>query len=112
MQSRKFIAKHCIHNDGDARYAVKRLSPEIVDDHMRLFQGIADLATETRFLSSLEHPNIMKLRAIAEGPWFHYDYFIVMDRLYDTLQRRSLVVWKRRQTYPKQLLAKRKMCMD
>jgi hypothetical protein len=91
IESRKFIAKHCIHNDGDARYAVKRLSPEIAADHMSLFQGIADMATETRFLSSLEHPNIIKLRAIAQGPWFHEDYFIVLDRLYHTLQTRMEV---------------------
>lgn len=107
MQSRKFIAKHCIRNGGDARYAVKQLSSNIVSNHIRLFQGIADLATETRIMSSLAHPNIMKLRAIAQGPsWFHPDYFIVMDRLYDTLQRRSLIVWKKRQNRSKGIVGK------
>jgi hypothetical protein len=95
MESRRFIAKHCISNGGDARYALKRLKPKVVAHHETLLQGISDLATETRLLSSLEHhPNIIKLRAIAEGDRFHKDYFIVLDRLFDTLTK-HLETWKK-----------------
>jgi len=56
VESRKFIAEHCIRNGGDARYAVKYLSPEIVDEPALYIMGITDMAVETRFLSSVEHP--------------------------------------------------------
>lgn len=47
------------------------------------------MAVETRFLSDIEHPNIIKLRAIAatDHPYTP-NYFIVLDRLYDTLEKR------------------------
>jgi serine/threonine protein kinase len=89
MESRKFIADHC-----DARYAVKLLNPEILKDHNKFIQAMVDMATETRVLSSIMHPNIVKLRAIAQGSWFHEDYFIVMDRRYETLKKR-LASWEK-----------------
>jgi serine/threonine protein kinase len=96
IESRKFIADHCIRNGGDARYAVKQLSKDILEDPKKYFQGVVDMAIETRILSSLEHPNIVKLRSLGNSTPFHEDYFIVMDRLYDTLEKR-LTVWERRQ---------------
>jgi hypothetical protein len=85
IESRLFIANHCIRHRGDARYAVKRIRPN-VEKH--LDQAISDLATETRILANLEHPHIIKLRAIASGSRFDKDFFIVLDRLYATLHER------------------------
>jgi serine/threonine protein kinase len=96
-ESRKFIADHCRRARGDARYAVKTLNPEIIANHERLYQGLADMATETRVLSSIEHPNIIKLRGVASGTIFQPDYFVVLDRLYDTLGTR-LKLWERKQS--------------
>jgi hypothetical protein len=56
LENRQFIADHCIRNGGDARYAVKYLSPEVVADPAMFIQGITDMAVETRFLSGIEHP--------------------------------------------------------
>lgn len=56
VESRKFIAEHCIRSGGHARYAVKYLSPEVIDDPAMYIMGITDMAVETRFLSSTEHP--------------------------------------------------------
>jgi hypothetical protein len=91
MESRKFIAEHCYRKNGeDPRYAIKQLQPNV----NALFQGILDLNAETRFLSSLPHHcNIIKLRALSQGNPFDPDYFIVIDRLYDTLEER-LQKWK------------------
>jgi hypothetical protein len=50
------------------------------------------MAVETRFLSYIEHPNIIKMRAIAKCDPFSGEYFIGMDRLYDTLEKR-LMTW-------------------
>ena len=88
MESRKFISDHCLRNNNDARYAVKFLSPSTVDDPPNFIQGITDMAIETRVLSDTEHPNIVKLRALAQVSPYSEDYFIVMDRLYDTLEGR------------------------
>jgi serine/threonine protein kinase len=54
------------------------------------------MAVETRILCSLEHPNIIKLRSFGTSSPFHEDYFIVMDRLYHSLEKR-ITVWERRQ---------------
>lgn len=91
-ESRKFISDHCIRKGGDARYAIKTLSPEVVKDPDLFYPAMSDMATETRIMSFVVHPNIVKIRAIAKGSWFCEDYFIVMDRLYDTLKKR-LVTW-------------------
>jgi len=89
FEEAKFIANHCIREkSGDARYAVKFLSPEVVRENAMFFQGIIDMATETRVLSDTEHPNVVKARAFASVSPFHDQYFIVMDRLYDTMEKR------------------------
>mmetsp|Transcript_21800 Transcript_21800/g.31296 ORF Transcript_21800/g.31296 Transcript_21800/m.31296 type:complete len:404 (+) Transcript_21800:29-1240(+) len=89
-ESRKFIAQNCIRNNTDARYAIKYLSPEVIADPAMYIQGITDMNVETRFLSSIEHTNIIKMRAIASGPRYVEEYFFLMDRLYDTLDKRIL----------------------
>ncbi len=97
-ESREFIAAHCFRNGGDARYAIKCLSKKTMESPQRLLQGIIDMATEARVLSNVtDHPNIVKMRALSEsGPFGGSDgFFIVLDRLYDTLEQR-LVTWKRK----------------
>lgn len=90
QESRKFIAQHCLRQpSGHARYAIKKLSPEVVQKRDMLARGMMDMVIETRFLSDIEHPNIVKLRAIAATEQLYSpNYFIVMDRLYDTLEKR------------------------
>jgi hypothetical protein len=55
-ESRQFIVDHCFRRSGDARYAIKRARRDILNDEGRLSLGLCDLAIETGFLSSLEHP--------------------------------------------------------
>jgi len=85
FESREFILEHTKRPNGDARYAIKYLSPEVLKDKPRSLQGLADFAAETHFLTALDHPNIVKLRAVAEGTPFSKSYFLVLDRLYDIL---------------------------
>lgn len=94
-ESRQFIAEHCLRNGGDARYAVKQLSPEVVSDSGMCLQGIHDMAVEARFLSNIVHPNIIKMRALASTSPYDAAFFIIMDRLYDTLEKR-LLSWESR----------------
>lgn len=51
---------------------------------------------EARLLSTIEHPNIIKLRALSRTDLLEPGFFIVMDRLYDTLEKR-LQKWQLRQ---------------
>ena len=95
MESKRFIAEHCLRDGGDARYAVKYLSPEVITDTALYIQGMQDMAIESRFLSDLEHPNIVKMRSLSHVDPYDPGFFIVMDRLYDTLEKR-LEKWKSR----------------
>ena len=47
-----------------------------------------DMAIEAKFLAVISHPNIVKMRGTASTDSLRYDYFIVMDRLYGTLDGR------------------------
>lgn len=93
--SRDFMRRHCRRDNGQMRYAFKILRPELLKQPTKqYFQGIMDLATETRLLSTIQHPHVVKLRAIAHG-WCHEEYFLILDRLYEVLEER-IKVWGRR----------------
>jgi hypothetical protein len=95
IESRKFMDKHCYRSNGNARYAIKRLRQATIRESLSYMNGMADLATETLFLASLEHPNVIKLRGIAMEDMFSKEYFLILDRLYDTLSVR-VRKWKKR----------------
>ena len=65
---------------------MKRLSAESLADKELIAHGISDLALEARFLSVLQHPNIIKMRAFASTDLCSDGFFIILDRLYDTLE--------------------------
>ena len=77
----------------EARYAIKRLSDEHYNDEEMLVKGVADLAIESKFLSVLEHPHLIKMRGVCYGTMNKPDYFIILDKLYDTFDRK-LIKWK------------------
>jgi serine/threonine protein kinase len=103
-EHRTFLQDNCIREDTqDARYAVKFVSHEVADNPESFRCAAYDLAVETRFLSVILHPNIVKLRAVASVSPFDERYFLIMDRLYDTLEKR-LVEWKKSDIQHKRLL--------
>lgn len=59
---RKYMSEFCMRNDaieGDqARYALKQLKP--TDSLKQLEQGLIDISIEAKFLSCINHPNIIK----------------------------------------------------
>jgi serine/threonine protein kinase len=99
---RKFLARNCLReSNGQARYAIKILRNEIIQDTTKLyFLGIMDMNSEAKLLSTIKHPNIIKLRATAASSTFesrfHEKYFLVLDRLYDLLDTRIHKQWKGR----------------
>jgi serine/threonine protein kinase len=67
----------------------------------RYATGTVDLVLEGMFLASLNHPNIIKVRALPEGGVRsllqvenrEYGYFLVLDRLFNTLSDQICKVW-------------------
>jgi serine/threonine protein kinase len=86
------------------RYAVKHLRVSITKDTDRYRKAAIDLALEAQLLMKLNHPNIVKIRAICrdgaeafkEGK--HTSFFFVMDLLPDTLDGR---IWEWRRSLKK-----------
>merc|ERR1719148_638857 len=95
QQDRQFITQHVLTEDGNPRYALKIITPSIVQSDFRKFlQAAMDLTTEVYFLSVLDHPHIIKLRGVGRGDFFSPNFFLVLDRLQETLQDRVEETWR------------------
>ena len=82
------------------RYAIKYLKDDILSKPNSYAIGTVDLVIEGMFLASLTHPNIIKVRALPEGGVDSLmnpkakGYFLVLDRLFDTLNERIYEKWQ------------------
>lgn len=79
--------------------AMKCLRPQIRSNAEQFMIGVEDLVHETAMLASLDHPNIVKLHGRAGGCVSNSfrlsdGYFILLDRLKDTLEDR-MNRWKK-----------------
>lgn len=103
QKARSFLAEHCLrqcmvtkNTELSSRYAFKCLRPDIILNCEGVFEMAAkDLAVEAKFLSCLQHPNIVKIRGMARNDIQAFtrgmsslSYFLVMDALEETLDRR------------------------
>mmetsp|Transcript_24683 Transcript_24683/g.49896 ORF Transcript_24683/g.49896 Transcript_24683/m.49896 type:complete len:414 (-) Transcript_24683:86-1327(-) len=94
VQDRQFMARRCLRKGKHARYAIKTLSDDCLKDPERFVGGVIDLAIESRFLSVVRHPNIIKMRGFGTSEICDVGFFLVLDRLYDTLTLK-ISQWKR-----------------
>ena len=94
VQDRKFMARRCLRKGSHPRYAIKILSDECLEDPERFVGGVIDLAVESRFLSVIRHPNIIKMRGVADCNPYDRGFFVVLDRLYATLTMK-ISEWKK-----------------
>lgn len=94
LQDRNFMSRRCLRQGKHARYAIKTLSDECLNDPERFVGGVIDLAVESRFLSVIRHPNIIKMRGVSTGNQYDVGFFVVLDRLYDTLTHK-IIRWKK-----------------
>eukprot|EP00540_Astrosyne_radiata_P010662 CAMPEP_0116847742 /NCGR_PEP_ID=MMETSP0418-20121206/14601_1 /TAXON_ID=1158023 /ORGANISM="Astrosyne radiata, Strain 13vi08-1A" /LENGTH=406 /DNA_ID=CAMNT_0004479217 /DNA_START=40 /DNA_END=1261 /DNA_ORIENTATION=+ len=82
-------------------YAVKHLRQSLVAKPGRFYNGAVDLALEAAFLSSLNHPNILKIKGISAGghegfaSGRHDGYFLVLECLDETLRHR-IIYWRKK----------------
>jgi serine/threonine protein kinase len=86
--SRDFIARTSKKRHG-GRYVIKQLSPELKEtDKITFLKGTVDLAMEAKFLSTIDHPNIIELCGVSRiGPCTE-GYFLVLERIHETLSKR------------------------
>lgn len=87
---RAYMKQHCFSSAGSSRFALKRLRSDI-DGAWKVGASL-DLAKEAKFLASLSHPNIIKMRATVAKPG-HDDFGLVLDRMVTTLDK-AIVQWK------------------
>jgi len=89
VQNRNFMSSHCIRDGTDCRYAFKIMQDGCKEDANTFVNTVTDLVLEARFLSVVRHPNIIKMRGVASCDPYSPDFFIILDRLYDTLKGRT-----------------------
>lgn len=70
----------------DHQYVLKTLRSDLVEEeHVK---GVVDLAIEAEFLAVLSHPNIISMRAFANSDPYESRFFVILDRLVMTLDRK------------------------
>jgi len=68
------------------QYVMKTLRMDLPEEEY--VKGIVDLAIEAEFLSVLSHPNIISMRAMANSDPHETKFFVILDRLVMTLDRK------------------------
>ena len=84
------MIRHPLHSNGQARFAVKLLRPDVRATIRS--DAILDMACEAEFLSRISHPNIVRLRGTV-GNLGYSSFMLVLERLEQTLSDK-LEEWK------------------
>lgn len=88
MTVKEYMAYSC-SKGGKSKYVVKQVAEEwIYQNRITFLKATVDLAVEAKYLSALAHPNIIELRGSAASGPFSEGYFLVLDKLTDTLPGR------------------------
>jgi len=82
-RSRSHIANSC-HLDDIPRYVVKMPRRDLDEESLK--RGAHCLALEAKILANLDHPHIINLRAVASADPLSTSYFLILDRLHNTLE--------------------------
>lgn len=93
---RHFFEEHAKDDNGDAKYAIKCLHPELEETPNRLEAAEKDITSESELLATLDHPGIIKTYGCAGdskcvGPVSNY--FLILEKLDETLDDR-IARWK------------------
>lgn len=92
-ETREYMSRNCLRAKS-VRYAIKAMKKQFEDEKLK-YRGMLDLAIEAEYLSRLAHPNIIKMRGSLDCKSTVTDdgFYIVLDRLYETLQQKIDVIW-------------------
>lgn len=94
--------------DREKRYAMKHLKAKLLTQTENFRLAAAELAVEAHMLASFDHPNVMKIRGWAANgvasftDGRHDSFFLVLDRLDETLDQRISTWQKHSFTQPPQ----------
>lgn len=89
----RYVA-NVLGNDGFSRFCIKQLQERMIQSPKDFQCAASDLAVEAAFMSALDHDNILSLRGLPTNglkAWEdgqHDSYFIIVDRLHETLEGR------------------------
>jgi serine/threonine protein kinase len=89
------LVANSYESDGRAKYALKRVKEALVKEKDGTFvAGVVDLVMEARLLSVLQHKNIVQMYGTSSSHPCSDSFFIILEKLYDTLADR-MKEWKR-----------------
>jgi len=77
-----------------SRYVIKHLHPNLLSDPKLFKRAVRDLTTEATLMQDMVHPHIARLRGVtwngaaALENGSHDSFFLVLDRLFETLDNR------------------------
>jgi serine/threonine protein kinase len=88
--SRAQLARQVWTQKSAGKIVMKQVNADLIGTDRCLFlKGIIDIAMESKFLASLNHPNIVTLRGeCRQSPFDCTNYFILLDYLPETLPNR------------------------
>jgi serine/threonine protein kinase len=93
--TREYLARRLWAKTG--KYVIKQVEPELFySDRVTFLKGMIDLVLETKYLVSLNHPHVLKIRGVCKtSPFEELGYFVILDQLQETLSKR-LNSWMQR----------------
>jgi serine/threonine protein kinase len=83
IDQRRYMRDNALR-EGNSQFAIKRVRLDLVGE--RKGSSAVDLAIEAKFLASINHSNIIKMRATVSQPGCD-SFMIVLDRLYNILDK-------------------------
>lgn len=92
--ARRIVESTAVDHRGQSTYALKHLDKRLLQNPDEFCAAAADLYVEAKYMSRFSHPNILKLRAMANGgisafqEGLYNSFFLLTDRLTDTLDDR------------------------
>lgn len=100
MATRQFFKGNATNKNEKPKYVVKHLRPTLARTPSSFCMAAADLCIEAQYLNMLTHDNILKIRGWSTGgidgygKGHHDGYFLILDRLSETLGDR-IETWKK-----------------
>jgi len=91
---RQLYEENAIDRNGHPKYVIKQLGVKMMRDPSKFCVAAAELVVEANFLIHLNHKNILSIRGWASNgiesysSGEHSGYFLILDRLHDTLADR------------------------
>jgi serine/threonine protein kinase len=93
--TREYLARRLWAKTG--KYVIKQVNSELFySDRVTFLKGMIDLALERKYLASLDHPHLLKIRGVSmTSPCNEFGNFVILDQLTETLGKR-LNSWMQR----------------